>query len=67
MSNIYSNHEHYRDNTAGQAINNVNSKKHRNRRLNAAMQSVRATFQIFGFDVVDRIVLVDRKTGKIYR
>ena len=66
--NNYSNGEHYRDSTAGQAISRADGdKKHGNPRLSAAMQSVRATFRIFGFDVVDRIVLVDRKTGKIYR
>ena len=64
----YSNGEHYRDSTAGQAIRHADGdKKHGNPRLSAAMQLVRATFRIFGFDVVDRIVLVDRKTGKIYR
>ena len=59
------NNEHYHDETAGQAIGNLSKKK--NKRLSAAIGSVRATLRVFGFDIVGRITLADRKTGKIYR
>mgnify|MGYP003597310819 CR=1 FL=1 len=59
------NHEHYHDETAGQAIQRADAA--RDIRLSRAIRAARATLQKFGFDVVDRIVVADRKSGRIYR
>ncbi len=59
------NHEHYHDETAEQAIQRADAA--RDIRLSRAIHAARATLQKFGFDVVDRIVVADRKSGRIYR
>ena len=65
MDSLKYNEEHYRDDTARQAIHKVETEE--TRRLKAALKAARAALQKFGFDVVDRIVVADRKSGRIYR
>ena len=65
MDSLKYNEEHYRDETARQAIHKVETEE--TRRLKAALKAARAALQKFGFDVVDRIVVADRKSGRIYR
>lgn len=36
-------------------------------KLSRAIHAARTTLQRFGFDVVERIVVADRKSGRIYR
>ena len=59
------NGEHYRDQTARAAIQRAEPNP--DIRLRQAVHSARAVFRAYGFDVVDRIVLSDRKNGRIYR
>lgn len=59
------NGEHYRDETARQAIQRTEANP--DVKLSIAIHAARATLQKFGFDVVDRIVVADRKSGRIYR
>ena len=65
MDSLKYNEEHYRDETARSAIHKVETDDIR--RLKDALRAARAAFHSYGFDTVDRIVLVDRKTGKIFR
>lgn len=65
MDSLKYNEEHYRDETARTAIHRVETEEIR--RLKAALRAAREDFHSYGFDVVDRIVLSDRKTGKIFR
>ena len=65
QGSIRYNDEHYRDETARQAIQRAEGNQ--DARLSTAIHAARATLQRFGFDVVDRIVVADRKSGRIYR
>lgn len=65
QDNLHYNDEHYRDETARQAIQRAEGNQ--DARLSTAIHAARATLQRFGFDVVDRIVVADRKSGRIYR
>lgn len=65
QDNLHYNDEHYRDETARQAIQRADVA--RDVRLSMAIHAARTTLQRFGFDVVDRIVVADRKSGRIYR
>lgn len=65
MDSLKYNEEHYRDDTARTAIHKVESEEIK--RLKAALKAARAALHSYGFDTVDRIVLVDIRSGKIFR
>lgn len=65
MDSLKYNNEGYRDETARQAIHKVETEE--TRRLKAALKAARAALHEYGFDVVDMIVVADRKSGRIYR
>ncbi len=65
MYSLKYNKEHYRDETAYKAINKI--EKDDMKRLKAALKAARSVLHEFNFDTAERIVLIDRQTGKIYR
>ncbi|WP_196595424.1 hypothetical protein [Pectinatus frisingensis] len=65
MYSLKYNKEHYRDETAYKAISKV--EKDDTKRLKAALKAARSALHEFNFDTAERIVLIDRQTGKIYR
>ena len=60
------NTEGYPDMTTHKAIKNVDHQKEINR-VHKLVHTVFYICNLAGFDVVERIVLKDRKTGKIWR
>lgn len=66
MDELKYNAEHYRDKTAQQAVQQVDYEADM-ARLNAAIKAAQHIFHNYGFRVVERIVLEDKRTGKIYR
>ena len=65
MYSLKYNKEHYRDETAYKAIRQA--EKDDMKRLKAALKAARSALHEFNFDTAERIVLIDRQTGKIYR
>lgn len=61
----YRNSEHYCDPTSGQALDNITQE----RRLEARklIRKLRRLAESSGFSIAERVVLVDRITGQIYR
>lgn len=59
------NHEYYKDITPHQAERNIEADNRR--RIKELVRLVKDIFKKHGFVVVERIVLKDCKTGKIYR
>ena len=59
------NSEHYRDPTADTAIRHEAREAWR-RRATAAIRAARAAAKEHGFEVVGRISIIDRKTGKMF-
>ena len=58
--------EHYEDKTANTAIARVD-RQQRNKRFRTVIHAVRGTLRIFGLDLMNRMVLRDNRTGRIYR
>ena len=58
--------EHYEDKTANMAIAKIN-REQRNKRFRTVIHAVRGTLKIFGFELMNRMVLRDNMTGRIYR
>lgn len=65
MDSLKYNNEGYRDETARQAIHKVETEE--TRRLKAALKAARAALHKYGLDTADRIILIDRRSGKIFR
>lgn len=59
------NHEHYRDTTPHQAERNI--ERDNLQRVSIIVHLAKEMFKKKGFEVVERIVLKDCKTGRIYR
>lgn len=61
----YRNSEHYCDPTSGEALDNIAQE----RRLEARklIHKLRRLAESSGFSIAERVVLVDRITGQIYR
>jgi hypothetical protein len=57
--------EHYRDPTANAAIRDEAREAWR-RRATAAIRAAKAAAKEHGFEVVGRISIIDRKTGKMF-
>lgn len=59
------NGEHYRDTTAQRALRRMERKE--KERLKEAIAEVKRVLWLRGFEPYGRIILVDSKTGKIYK
>lgn len=59
------NHEHYDDPTAYQAIKHVDNSGYF--RFQKLLHTIFNVCNLAGFEVMDHIVLVDKKTGRIWR
>ena len=65
---VYRNKEGYADPTAGEAIGTVakEEKKH-NEEVTTLVSVIKQIISLAGFEMVGRITLKDKKTGKEYR
>ncbi len=68
----YKNSEGYPDPTTGEALNNITQEEKRREAERLAVISdlipvLKKTAELVGFEVVGRIVLMDKETGKKYR
>lgn len=64
----YRNNEGYRDPTAGEAVGTVaKEKKKRNEAVTSLVTMLKQIISLAGFELVGRIVLKDKETGKEYR
>lgn len=61
---VHKNREGYRDPTAWTAITNVTKKR---KKVANLIEKLRKTSELSGFELVGRIVLRDKETGKEYR
>lgn len=66
---MFRNSEHYPDPTAGQALKNIreDEKREAAERIKPMMRVMHELANAFGFDIAERIVLVDKKTGRVYK
>lgn len=72
MDNDYKNAEGYSDPTAGGALRSISADEQRReaRRMadiNALIPIIKSTAALAGFEVVGRITLLDKETGKKYK
>ena len=65
---VYRNKEGYADPTAGEAIGTIakEEKKH-NEEVTTLVSVIKQIISLAGFEMVGRITLKDKKTGKEYR
>lgn len=64
----YKNHEGYNDPTPHKALKTAGSlDMEEAKRMDEALKSARRIFSVAGFEVVERIVLRNVRTGKVYR
>lgn len=64
----YRNNEGYRDPTAGEAAGTVvKEEKKRNEAVTSLITILKQIISLTGFELVGRIVLKDKETGKEYR
>lgn len=59
---LYKNSEGYNDPTVGEAMSNIEAEE----RISALIPIMKKTAELVGFEVVGRIILVDKETGKKY-
>lgn len=65
---IHKNHEGYADPTAGAAMSKILREEHeRQKRVTALIGVLKHIIDEAGFDLLERIQLRDRKTGREYR
>lgn len=65
---MYVNHEGYTDKTAGQAIQRVDAEeRRRNGEAGVLIAMLKQIISLAGFELVGRIELKDRQTGKEYK
>lgn len=65
---LYKNSEGYNDPTVGEAMSNIEAEERRVlERISALIPIMKKTAELVGFEVVGRIVLVDKETGKKYK
>ncbi|RKJ38381.1 hypothetical protein D7X94_16590 [Acutalibacter sp. 1XD8-33] len=62
---IYRNSEHYCDPTSGQALDNIMQERHEE--VKKVICELRRLAELSSFSIVERVVLMDNLTGKIYR
>lgn len=64
----YRNNEGYRDPTAGEAVGMVaKEEKKRNEAVTSLITMLKQIISLAGFELVGRIILKDKETGKEYR
>ncbi len=64
----YRNNEGYRDPTAGEAVGAVaKEERKRNEAVTSLITMLKQIISLAGFELVGRIVLKDKETGKEYR
>lgn len=64
----YKNNEGYSDPTAGEAIAITNKEEQEVEKLNhKVIQSFRLLVDLAGFEIVGRVTLKHKKTGKVFR
>ena len=56
------NHEHYKDTTADTALLNIEQE-----RLKRTMKQIKKVLRDNDFELLERIVIRDNRTGKIYK
>ncbi len=61
----YKNAEHYSDPTAGQAMDNI--MQERDKEVRKLIFQLRRVAGSSGFSIAERVVLLDKLTGKVYR
>lgn len=61
----YRNSEYYCDPTAGKALDNI--MQERQEEVKKLICKLRRLAEISGFSIAERVVLMDKITGKIYR
>ena len=59
--------KYYRDPTADEAVSHVSKEEAERARLNELLRVIRYICRGAGYDMVGRIDLRDRKTGKVWR
>ena len=65
---LYKNWEGYNDPTVGEAMSNIEAEERRVlERISALIPIMKKTAELVGFEVVGRIILVDKETGKKYK
>lgn len=62
---IYRNSEHYCDPTSGQALDNIMRERHE--KVKELIGELRYLAELSGFSIAERVVLMDKLTGKMYR
>lgn len=66
---MFRNSEHYPDPTAGQALKNIREDEKREalERIKPMMKVMHELANAFGFEIAERIVLIDKRTGRVYK
>lgn len=65
---LYKNSEGYNGPTVGEAMSNIEAEERRVlERISALIPIMKKTAELVGFEVVGRIILVDKETGKKYK
>lgn len=65
---LYKNSEDYNDPTVGEAMSNIEAEERRVlERISALIPIMKKTAELVGFEVVGRIILMDKETGKKYK
>ena len=65
---LYKNSEAYNDPTVGEAMSNIEAEERRVlERISALIPIMKKTAELVGFEVVGRIILMDKETGKKYK
>jgi len=67
---VYRNIEGYRDPTVGDAFKNIaqkNREEERLERVGLTISIMKKVAELAGFEIVGRITLLDKKTGRTYK
>ena len=68
ICHLYKNSEGYNDPTVGEAMSNIEAEERRVlERISALIPIMKKTAELVGFEVVGRIILMDKETGKKYK
>lgn len=67
-SHLYKNSEGYNDPTVGETMSNIAAEERRVlERIGALIPILKQTAELIGFEVVGRIILLDKETGKKHK
>lgn len=71
-SSLYKNSEGYLDPAVGEAMSNIAAEQRRKEAdrlaaISALIPILRQTAELVGFEIVGRVVLLDKESGKKYR